>query len=64
MIKFILAMFATLMALISTSAHAVLPTGVDTAISGAQGDATSVGGYVLIAIAGIFMFTLVRKVLK
>ena len=44
--------------------RADIPAGVETAITGAGTDTTTLGGDVLIVIVGIFAFFLLRKVLR
>lgn len=48
----------------SAASHAALPEGVSSAITGAGTDAATVGGLIIVALAGLFLFTLIRKVLK
>jgi len=60
-----LASVAGLFALGMSTAYAVVPVGVDTAVDTAVTDATTVAGYIIIALAGLlalkWMTSLVKK---
>lgn len=47
----------------SVTAHAALPAGVETAITGAGTDVTSVGGSILLVMVGIAVIAWIRKVM-
>ena len=51
--KKIQAFLAIALSFASSFAFAVVPIGVDTAVTAAQTDAVTVGGYLIIALAGI-----------
>ncbi len=51
------AVFGSMLA--STAAHADILTDVNTAITAAKGDALTVGGYVVAAIAALIVVTLI-----
>ena len=59
-----LALLGTSMAVLGSQAYAAVPTGVKEGIEAAGADALTVGGYVVIAIAGLFAITLIVKILR
>lgn len=59
-----LALLGTSLAALGSQAYAAVPTGVKEGIETAGADALTVGGYVVIAIAGLFAITLIVKILR
>ena len=59
-----LALLGTSMAALGSQAYAAVPQGVKEGIESAGADALTVGGYVVIAIAGLFAITLIVKILR
>lgn len=58
------ALLGTTLAAVGSQAYAAVPTGVKEGIEAAGADALTVGGYVVIAIAGLFAITLIVKILR
>jgi len=63
--KSVVGLFFALMMMLAAPVYAVVPVGVDTAVTAAQTDAVTVAGYVLIALAGLvaikWMIHIIRK---
>ena len=59
-----LALVGTSLAALGSQAFAAVPTGFKEGIEAACSDALTVGGYVVIAIAGLFAITLIVKILR
>lgn len=59
-----LALLGTSIAALGSQAYAAVPQGVKEGIESAGADALTVGGYVVIAIAGLFAITLIVKILR
>jgi len=53
-----------LFSLVAGQVHAAVPEPVQTAITTAGTDGAAVAGFVLVAVVGIFAFTLMRKGLR
>lgn len=59
-----MALVGTGLAALASQAYADVPQGVKEGIEKAGADALTVGGYVVIAIAGLFAITLIVKILR
>lgn len=59
-----LALLGTTLTAFGSQAYAAVPAGVKEGIEAAGADALTVGGYVVIAIAGLFAVTLIVKILR
>lgn len=49
---------------VAASASAAVPAGVESAIQGAASDMVTVGGYIIVALAGLLAFRLIARIMS
>lgn len=52
------------LATLAVSAQAAVPAGVESAIQAAAADMVTVGGYILVALAGLLAFRMIARIMN